>query len=215
MNSLISRTALVRSRTSWFAVPVEKKDCAMNLSPKKTLQTDEELLGLLKTDEQAAVKGIYEKYWRSLLQFAFSFTRDETDAKDIVQEVFVRLVVKEQLKAVQTNLRAYLYAVVKYDCIRYLRTRFSSVELDDSFQQFLASTHKDQTAQPLLFKELEHHYEKELAYLPPRLKQVFELSRKQGLNSTEISMHLGVSNQTVRNQISQVIRILRQKLRYE
>jgi RNA polymerase sigma-70 factor (ECF subfamily) len=184
----------------------------MNLSPKETARTDEELIALLKTDEQAAVKSIYEKYWQSLLQFAFNFVRDETDAKEIVQEAFVRMVVKEQLKGVESNLRAYLYAAVKYDCIRYLRNRFSSVELDESFQQFLTSTHKEHTAHPVFLKELEYRIEKELLDLSPRLKEIFELSRKEGLNSREISLQLGLSNQTVRNQLSQAIRILRRKL---
>lgn len=185
----------------------------MNLTPKEIVLTDEELIHLLKTDERAAVKEIYKKYWGSLLDYAFSFTRDKAEAKDIVQEVFVRMVVNEHLQGIKDSLKSYLFTCVKRDCVRFLRTRFSTVTLNDSYHEFLSSTHRENTAQPVQLKELELHFEKELSYLPTRLRQVFELSRHQGLNSREISIQLGTSSQTVRNQLSQVIRILREKLR--
>lgn len=184
----------------------------MNFISKNIVLTDEELIGLLRADEPEAVKEIYKKYWGSLLEYAFSFTRDKAEAKDIVQEVFVRMVVNEHLQGIQVSLKSYLFTCVKRDCVRFLRTRFSTVTLNDSYHEFLSSTHRENAAHPVQLKELEFHFEKELSYLPTRLRQVFELSRHQGLNSREISMQLGTSNQTVRNQLSQVIRILRQKL---
>lgn len=184
----------------------------MKITKTDTGYTDEELIHLLNRDEAEALKGIYRKYWESLLDYSFSFIRDEAESKDIVQEVFVRLVVKDHLKGIQSNLKSYLYLSVKRDCIRYLRNKFSSVALNDSFHQFLSSTHNEHTAQPIMLKELEYSYEKELTKLSPRLRQVFELSRTQGLSSREISLQLGLSDQTVRNQLSQVIRILKRKL---
>ncbi|HEV2483551.1 MAG TPA: sigma-70 family RNA polymerase sigma factor [Puia sp.] len=184
----------------------------MKVTKTDTVLTDDELIHLLISDETKALKEIYRKHWNGLLDHAYSFTRDEAAAKDIVQDVFVRMVVDEHLKKVKSNLRSYLYISVKRDCIRFLRTKFSSVSLNDSFHQFLASTHNEHSAHPTILKELEFHYEKELADLPPRLKQVFELSRDQGLSSKEISLQLGLSDQTVRNQLSQVIRILKRKL---
>lgn len=184
----------------------------MKVTKTDTAYTDEELIHLLTLDEAEALKGIYRKYWDVLLDYAFSFIRDEAASKDIVQDVFVRMVVKNHLRGVQTNLRSYLYLSVKRDCIRLLRTKFSSVTLNDSFHQFVTSTHSEHTAHPTMLKELECSYEKELTKLSPRLREVFELSRIQGLSSREISLQLGLSDQTVRNQLSQVIRILKRKL---
>ena len=193
------------------AEPREKR-LSMNPPKNDTTYSDDQLIKWLTLDEAEAIKAIYHKYWNVLLDFAFSFTRDEAEAKDIVQDVFVRLVVKEHLKAIQSNLKSYLYLSVKRDCIRHLRSKFSSVTLNESFDQFVASTHNEHSAHAIMLKELEFHYERELTHLPPRLKEVFELSRKQGLNSREISLQLGLSHQTVRNQLSQVIRILKRKL---
>lgn len=184
----------------------------MNVTKTDTAYTDEELINLLTLDEAQALKGIYNKYWEILLDHAFSITRDTAAAKDIVQDVFVRLVVKDHLKGIQSNLRSYLYLSVKRDCIRFLRNKFSSVTLNDSFHQFLTTTHSEHTAHPIMLKELECAYEGELTRLSPRLRQVFELSRIQGLSSREISLQLGLSDQTVRNQLSQVIRTLKRRL---
>lgn len=193
------------------AEPLEKL-LQMNVTKTDTAYTDEELINLLTLDEAQAIKAIYQRYWDVLLNYAFGFTWDEAAAKDIVQDVFVRMVVKDHLKGIQSNLRSYLYLSVKRDCIRFLRTKFSSVTLNESFHQFLSSTHNEHAAHPIQLKELEISYEKELTNLSPRLRQVFELSRIEGLSSKEISLQLGVSDQTVRNQLSQVIRILKRKL---
>jgi RNA polymerase sigma factor (sigma-70 family) len=184
----------------------------MNVTKTDTAYTDEELIDLLTLDEAEALKVIYNKYWEILLDYAYSFTHDLAAAKDIVQDVFVRMVVKEHFKGIQTNLKSYLQLSIKRDCIRFLHSKFSAVTLDESFNEFRAATHKEHSAHPILLKELEFHYEKELAGLSPRLKQVFELSRIQGLSSREISLQLGLSDQTVRNQISHVIGILKRKL---
>ena len=191
---------------------LKRKWLQMNLTKTDTVDTDKELIDLLISDEVQAVKGIYKKYWDALLDYAFSFTRDEAEAKDLVQDVFVRMVVDQHLKNVKSNLKAYLFITVKRDCIRFLQNKFSSVSLNDSFLQFLASTHNEHSAHPVMLKELECSYEKELTKLSPRLRQVFELSRIQGLSSREISLQLGLSDQTVRNQISHVIGILKRKL---
>jgi RNA polymerase sigma-70 factor (ECF subfamily) len=183
-----------------------------SMSSSHPAYTDEELINLLTLDEAQAIKAIYQKYWDVLLNYAFGFIWDEAAAKDIVQDVFVRMVVKDHLKGVQSNLRSYLHLSVKRDCIRHLRTKFSAVTLNESFHQFLSSTHNEHAAHPILLKELEVSYEQELTNLSPRLRQVFELSRIEGLSSKEISMQLGVSDQTVRNQLSQAIGILKRKL---
>lgn len=179
------------------------------------MTTDEELIELLSLDEEEALKGIYRKYWEALSDYAFSLTGDEAQSKDIVQEVFLRVMVKDYLKGIQTSLKSYLFLTVKRDCVRFLRTQLPTETLDNSFDQFLVSTHTEHSAHPMMLKELEFHYEKELAGLPPRLKEVFELSRKQGFNSKEISLQLGLSDQTVKNQITHVLRILRGKLQMD
>ncbi|MBN9380385.1 MAG: sigma-70 family RNA polymerase sigma factor [Chitinophagaceae bacterium] len=183
------------------------------------MYTDEELIELLSRDEAEAIKGIYRKYWNELLDYAFGLIHDEAQAKDIVQEMFVRMVAKEYLKGIQSSLRSYLFLSVKRDCVRFLQ-REPAIEtldtsLEDSFERFISATHKDHSAHSIILKELELHYEKELSGLPLRMKQVFELSRKQGFSSREISIRLEVSDQTVKNQITNALRILRGKLQLD
>jgi RNA polymerase sigma-70 factor (ECF subfamily) len=184
----------------------------MDPTTKVNTCTDEELLILLNSDEAKGLESIYNRYWEPLLRYAFSFTRNEEEAKDILQDIFVRLVVKEHLKGVHSQLKAYLYKIVRSDCIRFLKNRISSIELNESFNDFLASTQADHSSQALLAKELTLQYENELINLPPRVKEVFVLSREHGLSSKQISSKLGVSDQTVRNQISHAIQVLKRKI---
>src|SRR5690606_4001178 len=61
-------------------------------------------------------------------------------------------------------------------------------------------------------KMLTELIEKELEYLPPRMRAVFNLSRKEGLSHKEIAEQLQISEQSVRSHIKNSLRVLRLRL---
>lgn len=68
------------------------------------------------------------------------------------------------------------------------------------------------TDQQLLEQELKEAIEKEIALLPPKMREVFELSRKQDLSYKEIADQLHISDKTVKKQVNNALHILREKL---
>ncbi len=177
-----------------------------------TEYSDLEMLSLLGTDFRRGYELIYKKYWSPLLKFAFGFVRDKEQANDIVQEVFIQLMEKEYLLGVRSNLSSYLYITIKRSCIVSLRNKLETVDIEELMDSFLSSTHPEHTSHSILVKELELGMEKELASLPPRVKEIFKLSRDNGLSSKQISLELGISDQSVRNQISRAIHHLKLKI---
>src|SRR5690606_28396009 len=65
----------------------------------------------------------------------------------------------------------------------------------------------------LIEKELAEQIEKEVSFLPPKMREVFELSRKEYLTHKEIAIRLSLSDQTVKKQIHKALKILKPKLR--
>jgi RNA polymerase sigma-70 factor (ECF subfamily) len=61
-------------------------------------------------------------------------------------------------------------------------------------------------------KQLSEIIESEIALLPPKMRVVFELSRKKHLTHRQIAEELGISEETVKSQIKNALKILRVRL---
>ncbi len=174
--------------------------------------TDLYLLEMLCIDPKKSYSLIFKKYWIKLVKYAFSIIQDQDQAYDVVQEVFIRLIENENFRSIHTDLKSYLHIAVKNDCLKYLKKKWTVTDLSTLLDSFLVSTHPEATSHALLVKELEQNLETELSELPPRMKQIFELSRHDGLTSKQIAYHLGINDGTVRNQISRALSILKLNL---
>ncbi len=176
------------------------------------LYKDPYLLELLAINPRKAYGLIFNKYWVPLFRYAFGIVRNRNQAEDIVQELFIRLLEKETLENIHTDFKSYLYIAVKRDCLRYLKNKWKEVDYINLLDSVIVSTDSEATSHTTLVKELEVSLEKELTELPPRMREIFHLSRNEGLSSKQIALVLGLTDGTVRNQISRVLNILRLKL---
>ena len=64
----------------------------------------------------------------------------------------------------------------------------------------------------LQYKELDQLLQHEIDLLPSKMKEIFVLSRYEGLSYAEIAEKLGKSDKTVKKQVSNAIKILKLKL---
>lgn len=173
--------------------------------------TDFELTTLLKKGDLIAYSEIYNRFQGVLYLYACKITKNEDDAEDIVQEVFVYLWEKRFNITINSSISVYLYKAVKYKFINLLDHKKVRADYIDSFNQFL-----DQgsyiTDHFIRQKEFSKIIEQEIAALPDKMREVFELSRKTDLSRKEIAEKLGLSEKTVKNQISNALKILRSRL---
>lgn len=77
---------------------------------------------------------------------------------------------------------------------------------------FSAEEHNNSADHCFAESELRLAIEKSLKKLPPRCREIFELSRLNGLSNLEISEQLGISKRTVELQVSNALKILRKEL---
>lgn len=173
--------------------------------------TDFELTKLLISGDNKAFIEIYNRFQALLYVYACKITTDKEEAEDIVQEVFTYLWDKRTTVIFRTSISSYLYSAVRYKFFNLLDHKKIRTEYTRSFQSFL-----DQgeyiTDDYIREKEFSQLIEKEISALPDKMREVFELSRRQNLSRKEIAEKLNVSEKTVKNQISNALKILRGKL---
>lgn len=174
-------------------------------------KTDGELISLLKDSDQAAYTEIYDRYHGLLFIYACKITRDEAEAEDIVQEVFFYLWDKRYTITFQTSLSSYLYTAVRYKFFNLLDRKKVRDDHATSLQNFM-DNEPVQADHVVRERELALLIEKEIALLPSKMREVFELSRKGQLSHKEIAIKLNISEKTVKNQVNNALKELRTKL---
>jgi len=173
---------------------------------------DDELFLLFKAGERKAYEQIYNRYWAIMYVYARKIMADEDDAQDIVQEVFTYLWNKGSELVIKTSLSVYLYTSVRYRIFDLLDHRKVRTDYKTYLQQFIEEGTYI-TDEQLRLKELVAVIEKEVSLLPPKMREMFEMSRNEGLSHKQIADQLGVSDLTVKKQVSNAVKILRGKLK--
>lgn len=174
--------------------------------------SDAELSDLLRSGSQSAFTIIYHRYWRLIYAHVYKMLRNEEEAKDIVQEVFSNLWLKAEQIPQQQNFAGYLYVAARHKVLNAIRHHKFRDDYLNSLAKYIDEA-SEATLQYLDERDLMAAIEKEIAALPPRMRQVFELSRKENLSHKEIGRLLGTSDETVKKQISKSLKIIRSNLK--
>lgn len=172
--------------------------------------SDIQLLSLLKGGDRAAFSEIYNRYIYILLNHAYNKSRDRETAKDVVQEVFTTLWSRREDLQISTNLAGFLYTSVR----NIILNQLSHKNVQEKYLiSLLSFSNEEQIATDHLIrqKQLIASIEKEIAGLTPKMRQVFELSRREYLTHREIAEKLDISEQTVSKHITNALKILRLK----
>ena len=172
---------------------------------------DLELIDLIRTGNQHAFAKIYERYFGVLYLHAYHRLRDKDEAKDLVQELFSYLWSHREHLSPGPNFSNYLYTSVKNRVLNIIAHK----SVEDKFLSSLQyADGKVEAITDHLARErqLAEIIEKEIQALPPRMRQVFELSRKANLTYKEIAARLELSEQSVRSHVKGALRLLRTRL---
>ena len=173
--------------------------------------TDTELFDLVKEGDVTAFAEIYNRYWALLYKHAYRLIKDQDLAQDVVQEVFVNLWDKINTIDLQFSISSYLYTAVRNKVLNLIQRDKVKNNYIESFANFVACSEAitDYRLRERLLKE---KIEKEVAALPSKMRQVFEMSRIQNMSHKQIAEELNLSDKTVKKQMSNAIKILRLKL---
>ena len=176
----------------------------------KTIE-DGVLVQLLKGGDEHAFSSFYDTLWEPLFSFVVRAVKDTDDAMDIVQETFISIwQQRNALESVQ-SVRSYVFSIARYKALRYIRLNIQKRDYLTSLWQFF-DTYTESPEELLTADELQHAIDKQVAKLPPKMREVFLLSRDEHLSYKEIAARLNISDKTVKKQINNSLKMLRLKL---
>ncbi|MGV3684666.1 MAG: RNA polymerase sigma factor [Daejeonella sp.] len=173
--------------------------------------SDQQLLDLIKSGDEAAFAEIYERYWGVMYAHVFKMLGEEDDAKDITQEIFTALWLKGIHIEYDTNISGYLYVMARNKVISLIRQDRVRKDYLGTLSLY-ALEMSNTTLEQLNARDLASAVERELQSLPCKMREIFELSRKQNLSHKEIAVRLEISDKTVKKQISNALKIIRLRL---
>ena len=168
--------------------------------------SDIALLTAIRADDTASFRILYDRHWKTLYIKACKSV-DEDEAKDIVQDVMVSLWNRRQEISIskEDEILRYLYTAVKYRVISYYAYTSAKIKKELLFEL-------PETIPPdhlLENKELRMLLDSAIEDMPGRMKLIFKMSREENLSVSNIALELKISDQTVKNQVTEALRRLR------
>jgi len=175
----------------------------------KNNKSKTELVKLLKKGDMVAFDATYNKYCHKLHEFVFMYLKQEEDAEEIVQEVFIKIWESKSKIDTYASFESFLFTIAYNATMSLLRKRVSEAKS----RKYLKSQQQIGTAEQAIdeiqFKELNHKVESLLKQLTPRQKEIYRLSREEGLTHKEISQKLNISESTVNNHLVTTLKYLK------
>jgi RNA polymerase sigma-70 factor (ECF subfamily) len=172
----------------------------------KAAQT--ELISLIQNGDIKAFDKFYKQNWRPLYQMAYHSTGSIEDAKDLVQNVFINFWNVRYSIDVNQYHSSYLFTSLRNSIINlYKKDAVKKRGLEEllHFDNKPVHTHEDH----YIAKELAQSINTRVEELPRKMQRVFVLSRYEHLSINEISETLNIAPRTVKNQLSNALKILR------
>ncbi len=156
---------------------------------------------------------LFSTYFAPMCHVANRIVQNGDTAKDIVQDVFVRLWTNREKLRITSSLQGYLKQSVINAGIDHQRRAYEQKKIrwDDAVSQLDVSATKT-GLEELESTEIKHMVDRAISNLPERCRLVFILSRHEGLTYNQIAEKLEISPKTVENQMSKALKTLRKLL---
>ncbi|ERK38867.1 RNA polymerase sigma-70 factor [Segatella baroniae F0067] len=177
------------------------------------------LIADIRNGKHEAYEYLFATYYPRLHNYALRFLANGDAVGDIIQDCFMKLWEKRGELILQ-SVGALLFRMVRNQCLNYLRHKaledsewLQSLNLEDHSERLYSTDFLDDPDQELLFQELKRQVEQTLDALPERSRQIFTMSRFDGMKNREIAEELGISVKVVERHIGRALKMFRRQLR--
>ncbi len=178
-----------------------------------------ELFEGIRNGDADAFEYVFKTYYPRLRNFAKRFVTDDDDLEDIVQNSFIHL--WERRESISfISISALLFTIVRNGCLNYLKHQalINGYEQDMRLkaagaEELYCIDLKGNADSDTLYHELARQIEQVMESLPPRCREIFTMSRFEGLKNREIADRLGISVKVVEKHISKALSVFRTQLK--
>ena len=173
------------------------------------MNTENELLDRIKNNDNLAFKSLFDQYGKKVYFFINSYLKNKADAEDLTQNVFIRIWESRMSLDTNKSVKGFIFTVAYNTAIDYIRKKgFNELISLSSFSD-IALSDKSSSDELVIQGQLNSLYERAVQILPPKRREIFLLSRHDGLTNKQIADHLNISVKTVENQMTAALSSLR------
>ncbi|GGC23689.1 RNA polymerase sigma-70 factor [Parapedobacter defluvii] len=170
-------------------------------------RTESELLEGVRNDVPGTFEQLFNTHWEDLYRLAYHRLHVQSEAEDIVQDIFTDVWSRRHSLAIKTSIRTYLRGALKYQLIK----RASRADLQQQAMAHLL--HRMETIEASVMDmmaagEINRTLHEAVQRFPENMRRIF-LMRAEEFTVAEIATALGLSEQTVKNNTTDALRRLR------
>lgn len=171
--------------------------------------TEQELLDSFSAGEEQAFSTVYTQFYERIYYFAKRYLDSGPDAEDLTADTFVKLWSRRSTFCSLESISIFLYTAARNNCIDFIRhAKMKQSRKDQLLEVLKAQEPRDFTLEMIRMELMKLIYA-EVEKLPGKMREIFQLSYKEGLKPSEIASRLKLSVQTVSNQKTTAIKLIR------
>jgi len=163
---------------------------------------------------------LFNEYYRRYIHFALGYVREVETAEDFVSEAFTAYWENRENLLPNTNPPAYVLTIVRNKCLNYLKHQQIHQRVADELRdhtewllQIRIATLEACDPDHLFSEEIQEIIDNTLKKLPLKTRQIFSLSREQGLTYKEIAEETHLNQKTIEFHVSKALSLLRLSLK--
>lgn len=176
--------------------------------PKENFDTEAGLLLRISQGDPSAFRQIFTAWSRQVYTLCVKITKDPEQARDLTQEIFVRLWTKREKLSNVHHFKGFLTTM----SLNLIRNYLQKKVLSPANEDYLVSYFKEDALGPdeiMEYKELRHLLQDAVDHLPSQLNHSFVLSRMAGMSHAEIAREMKLSPLTVKSHIARALKFIR------
>lgn len=166
----------------------------------------------IQSGDEEAFREMFSAYYPRLCRFAAEYVDSPDWARDLVQDVFLKIWEQRAGWEVRSSLKAYLYRAVRNQALNQVRQNDTRHEVQDDLEYTTEGAERQTADETVHAQRLSEEVEEKISELPERRRMAFLLHRRHGFTYKEVAHIMGITPKTVENQIGRALKSLREKV---
>ncbi|MBW8685251.1 RNA polymerase sigma factor [Chitinophaga rhizophila] len=174
---------------------------------QSSLPGERELLQQIARGDESAYTLVFNHYSKQVFSAAMLYLKDTIPAREVVQEVFLKIWLKREAMSDVEDLTGYLFILTRNHIYDSFKKQATLQKVLDNFVMLQPATIADADYR-LEERQYDHLLNKAVSALPPERKKVY-IARKEGMTNEEISHRMNISIHTVKKQMQLAVQTVR------
>lgn len=169
-------------------------------------RTSEDTISALRDGDHKAFEEVFRLYYGRIKVFIAGLIKSEADAEELTEELFVNLWINRSDIDAAKSFNAYLHTIAHHMVINFLKRKYVHA---DYLSKIAHPQYSYSSEEELIAQETSLLLQLAIERMPEQRKQVFLLSKNEGLKNEEIAVRLQTTKRNVESQLSIALKELR------